>query len=248
MATTDVYTPRGNLITYHVREDTNDGALAQSILGEDEYDLKGLPPLSGWMIDVGAHIGTVAVALAVDNPDLHVVAIEAIPENAALVRANAAQNHVDDRVFVETAGASAPGEKTVSITYDYRWVGKDGGTLPVVPEGYVNQCRFIGNIFEYPEGQQEATTVKVPALSLSKILKRYSIERVTLLKIDCEGCEWGFLRDKAIGKVDRIIGEYHGSGVNAQTGMDRVHGLLDATHDVRHRRGDSIGLFEAIVR
>lgn len=249
MSTTDAYSPAGKLLTFTVREDTNDGALTAGILGdEDEYDLKGLPPLSGWMLDVGAHIGSVAIALAVDNPELRVVAVEAIPENADLVRENAVRNGVSDRVFVETAGAAAPGQRSVSITYDYQWVGKAGGDLPVVPSNYVNQCRFIGNIFEYPEGQQQATTRKVPALSLSTIMRRYKIERLALLKIDCEGCEWQFFQDKALGKIDRIIGEYHGSGTTTPTGMERVHTLLDATHDVTHRRGEDVGLFSAVRR
>jgi FkbM family methyltransferase len=248
-ASTEAFTPAGKTLTFAVREDTNDGALTAGILGdEDEYNLKGLPPLSGWLIDVGAHIGSVAVALAVDNPDLRVVAVEAIPDNADLVRENAERNGVADRVFVETAGAAAPGTRTVSITYDYQWVGKPGGDLPVVPENYVNQCRFIGNIFEYPKGQQQATTKKVPALSLSTIMRRYSIERVSLLKIDCEGCEWQFFKDKSIAKVDRIIGEYHGSGTSSPTGMERVHALLDKTHEVTWRRGEDVGLFEAVVR
>jgi FkbM family methyltransferase len=247
--TTDAYSPAGKLLTFTVREDTNDGALVAGILNdEDEYDLKDLPPLTGWLIDVGSHIGSVAIALAVDNPDLRVVAVEAIPENADLVRQNAAQNGVADRVFVETAGAAAPGERTVSITYDYQWVGQEGGQFPVVPANYVNQCRFIGNIFEYPDGQQQATTKRVPALSLSTIMRRYSIDRVTLLKIDCEGCEWQFFKDKALGKIDRIIGEYHGSGTTTPTGMERVHSLLDATHVVTHRHGEDVGLFEAVIR
>ena len=74
-------TPGGNTAWLRARTSTNDGAVAQAILGEDEYRLASYYPLTGWMLDIGAHIGTVAIAVALDNPDAKVVAVEALPDN-----------------------------------------------------------------------------------------------------------------------------------------------------------------------
>jgi FkbM family methyltransferase len=208
------------------------------IIGEDEYGLRG-EAIEGWVLDIGAHIGLISVAIAKDFPDTKVVAVEAIPDNAALIQKNVDLNGLTERVFVESAGASAPGAVTIPITYGYSSVGIEGGSNPIISEGYVKDCRYIGNIFEYPEGEQQAVTEMVPALSLDAIIAKYGIDRVALLKIDCEGCEYAFLKTKAVAKVDRIIGEFH-------RGFPGIEKLLGKTHNltVRIDRG-GVGIFEA---
>lgn len=233
-------TAGGNPAVFAVRPDTNDGALVAGIIVGDEYDLAHEPPVSGWVLDIGAHIGIMSVAIALDNPETKVVAVEAIAENAELVRENVRLNGLSERVFVETAGASEPGAETVSITYGYTSVGVPGNPAPVVDESYVIQSRFIGNIFEYPEGQMEATTEQVAALSLDTILEKYAIDRVSLLKTDCEGCEYAFLRSPSIEKVDRIIGEFH-------SGAKRIHAMLRKTHTVTVTLDQGgVGMFTAV--
>ena len=231
------FTPKGRPATFHVRATTNDAALVAGIIGEDEYDL-AFEKFTGWAIDIGAHIGIVAVALALDNPDLRVVAIEAIPENADMVLRNVAANGLAERVFVESAGASEPGVQTVSITYDYT----SAGTADVkIDTGYVSQCRYIGNIWsQYPDAERGATTESVPALSLDAIIERYAMDRVALVKIDCEGCEYAFLDTKAVATVDRIIGEFHQNPQRIQKMLRRTH-----TVTIRVDRG-GVGIFDAV--
>lgn len=237
---TQVLTAGGNAAVFAVRPDTNDAALVAGIITGDEYDLASEPPVTGWVLDIGAHIGIMSVAIALDNPDAKVIAVEAIAENAELVRENASLNHLADRIFVETAGASEPGAESVSITYGYTSVGVPGNPAPVVEENYVIQSRFIGNIFEYPEGQMEATTEQVAALSLDDILAKYDIDRVALLKTDCEGCEYAFLRSPLIARVDRIIGEFH-------SGAKRIHAMLRKTHTVTITLDQGgVGMFTAV--
>ncbi len=160
------------------------------------------------------------------------VAVEAIPENAELLTRNVARNDLGERVFVESAGAGGPGETVVPIIYGYESVGVAGRDRTVVDATYVSQCRYIGNIFQYPDGEQRAITEDRPGLSLSAILAKYEIDRVALLKIDCEGCEWTFLTDPAVDRIDELIGEYHGGGYRGSPGADGIHALLDATHVV----------------
>lgn len=239
-ATASIASPKGRPLTFDVRVDTNDAALVHGILGEDEYGLAGLPAITGWILDIGAHIGIVTLALAVDNPGARVVAVEAIPDNADLLARNVERNGLTDRVAVISAGAGAPGEATVPVTYG--WDHVDGQ-----PDGYVRDGRFIGNIFA---ANASTITEDRPGISLSDILERFGIDRVALLKIDCEGCEYAFLRDPAVDRIDQIIGEWHGGpyGVSytERSQMGEVHRLLDATHVVE-RYGEQ-ALFRAVHR
>lgn len=234
-------TPNDHGARYAVREDTNDGALISGIIGQDEYGLKGTS-FSGWVIDVGAHIGIVAVAIALDNPDVRIVCIEAIAENAAMVRRNVELNGLSERVFVEHAGASEPGASEVSITYDYKWAGLPDHLEPVVPQNYLEQSRFIGNIFRYPEDQMEATTEQVPALSLDQIIEKYEMTDVALVKIDCEACEYQFLATKAVKHVERILGEFHKTAAPIEKMLKKTH-----TVTIRLDQG-GVGIFDAVRR
>ena len=236
-------TPGGATARLHHRGGTNDGAIAQGILDADEYRLASIHPIKGWVLDIGAHIGTIAIAVALDNPDAKVVAVEALPENVESIRTNVELNGLQGRVFIESAGATDSRTKSVDITYNYRMVGV-GRTGEFVDPDYLAQCRYVGNIFQ-DDGMhdQESDVVSVPGLSLSAILRKYDIDLVTLLKIDCEGCEYAFFRSRALGRVARIVGEYH----DART-FDDLKSLLDKTHVVEYWSGSNVGTFGAVLR
>lgn len=182
-------TPNGNRFKLECREETNDQQTAHHVSKMDEYQLRGLR-LEGWAIDVGAYIGAVAIPLAIDHPSVKVVAVEPIPENVALLMRNIALNNVSDRVFVCPLAAAAPGGDLVEIRY-----------------GGQGRHRFVGNADECGEGEE---VFEAPPVALIDLLDTYQIGMVALLKIDCEGCEWGFLSSGLIGDVERIVGEYHG--------------------------------------
>ncbi len=240
--TIERHTPAGTKFSMLHRIGTNDGAIVEAILSEDEYHLESLRPLTGWALDVGSHVGSVAIALAIDNPDLRIVAVEALPENVWSILNNIELAGVSDRVFVEGRAAS-DSRKAIDITYNYKWVGV-GRTGEMVDERYLSQCRYVGNIFQTDgDHEQESDVVSVPGISLDTILRKYKIDRVTLLKIDCEGCEYAFFRSKAIAKVDRIVGEYHDSRE-----FTDLLALLDKTHIITQWTDGPVGLFGAVRR
>lgn len=225
-------TPGGHAAEFTVRQDTNDGALVFGILTLDEYRIRGRN-LSGWAIDIGAHVGAITVALAVDNPHLNILAVEAIAANSMLVRENADRNKVGDRVKVITRAASAPGVKHEDILTEFT-----GYDESVIDRDYVYGSRFVGNLL-----RGEGKHTKVKAIDLAECIALTGVERITLLKIDCEGCEYQFLRSPALAQVERIVGEWHDGDTFAT-----LKSILDPTHTFTHRDGTDIGTFEAVLR
>jgi FkbM family methyltransferase len=216
----ELKTPGGNPVRFACRPETNDELLVRAVVGGDEYRLAGRS-LEGLAIDIGAHIGSVAVALALDYPDLLVFALEPVPENFAMLCTNVAANGLDGRVVpLGRAAAEEPGSARVA----YGFPGTHG---------------FVGN-----EQADELASylVEVRADSLSTLLG--DAVEASFLKIDCEGCEWGFLADPAVARVREIAGEVHrGDGPDE---FDRIAELLAATHDVEVDRDRY--LFQAVRR
>ncbi len=222
---------RSHLVNWITRPSTNDGALVYGIIANDEYGLGSLPPLSGTAIDIGAHIGTVALLLAVDHPDLHVIAVEAVPENVKGLRLNVERNKLN--VTVIEAAAAAPRTKTVNLLWNYR-------TAENADQAYVDDSRYIANIFDDAGSDGDWHTVE--AVSLDTLMK--GLDRLALLKIDCEGCEWQFLRSKRVADVEIIIGEFHNEG-----GIESLRALIGKTHEVTQiSGGEDIGMFRAVLR
>jgi FkbM family methyltransferase len=197
-------TPKGRPVRVLCRDDTHDEATARSVLDRDEYHLAGLTiPVGLHAIDVGAYTGAVSAALVLDF-HLRVVAVEPIPENGAMVVMNAALNKVAGYVDIDLRAAS---RDSGSVGIDY---------------GYDGSHHYVGNL-----GEGEPTKhVDVEGVTLGRLLSDYRIDRVALLKIDCEGCEMAFLDDPALASVERIVGEVHGN-------HDAVAGVLARTHDMR---------------
>lgn len=231
----DFLTPHGNRIRFAVRPGTSDWNTCNAItaVGDEYHQPKGL---SGWALDVGAHIGACAVTLLVDNPELRVVAIEALPENVEMIRENLRLNGVEDRCIV-IEGAAGDGE-SCRIGYG------DVGDPTLIHE-------FIGNMTA-PPGSRE---VVAKGVSLDDVLDAvYDHEtptngaQVVWAKIDCEGCEYPFFDSPSVIRIDRIEGEYHPN----TGGQARLRELLEPTHDLTitpHTGAtDDFGAFTAVRR
>lgn len=229
----DQMTSGGHVARFAVREDTNDSALVRGIIGGSEYPFDRLANLTGWALDIGAHIGIVTVALALDNPTLHIVAVEALAENCEMLRRNLRINRIEDRVEVVEAAAGNDGP--TEILYGYE-------SVPGEPDGYVRASRFIGNIYSArPEMVVRSRTVR--GMSLGTILDSHEIHTASLVKIDIEGAEWALLEDPSVRRVDRFIGEWHGD-----PGLPGLRRLL-RTHTVTQLDQNPVnGIFEAVRR
>lgn len=213
-------TPNSRPVEFYVRAGTSDWNTCNAITSiGDEYHIP--EGLSGWALDVGAHIGACAVALLVDNPDLHVVAAEALPENVDLIRQNLELNGVADRCVVVQAAA--------------------GDGLPVrIGYGSVTDPtgihEYIGNAYAPPTSR----FVEAVGFTLPDALRYTDGEGFAWAKLDCESCEHPFLASGGLEQVGAIEGEVHRD-------LAGLRAILEPTHVVTDD-GKDFGMFKAVPR
>jgi FkbM family methyltransferase len=198
-------TPGGHVATMTYRYGTSDYNTLTATITEDEYDL---PKVSGVALDIGAFLGSVGIALALDNPDLRVIMVEPVPDNIELIRINIAQNGLDDRITL-IEGAVGTG------VVHYGFTGNESA----------RHHAFVGNssILAVADASQ---VIKYQPTMLSELLDTFPF--VELMKVDIEGGEWDFLDVPETVLIPTIIGEAHAVG---KWGGGKIVDLLPY-HDV----------------
>lgn len=227
LATALYLTPKGHDVHVWARPETSDGPIIETLLGADEYRLGKMPTLTGWAIDLGAHIGGITLALLADNPELEVIAIEPLAENLEVLARNTAP-WVDRCHVLQAAAGDRP------IAYSF-------GITDELPDDYRLANRFVAG----PARALDAEVVPALRVTLGGVLDQYGIDELAFLKTDCEGGEWAFLADPEVKRVALIRGEFHDDPTLGQAMVD----LLAPTHDVTlWTEGRVVGLFEAVRR
>lgn len=181
-------TPRGKRVQMALRDGTNDWNTHASCLNEDEYRIRDLH-LTGTAIDIGGYTGSETIALLVDNPELHVITVEPLPENLELIRMNLEANGVADRCTL-IAGAVGHGP----ITIRYRYTDNENN----------KHHAFVGNAYSSDAkdgGHQEVTYKALTFINLWEMVGGDP----SFVKIDCEGGLWAILDEMT--DVPLIAGE-----------------------------------------
>ena len=219
-------TPNGRLYSMEVRPGTSDWNTVNACAGaNDEYDIP--EGVTGWALDVGAHIGAWAVPFAIDNPGVSVLCVEALPENVEVLKRNIARNELTGRVWV-ALGAAGDGS-VVEIFYPAD-----------------EQHRFIGNA-DHPgaptasTGPRESLTLEALHVMAASLPGDTTASRFSYMKIDCEACEYPVFAGGA-DLVGTIVGEHH-------RGIEGIVRALIDTHDVSLMGGtEAFGQFRAVRR
>lgn len=148
------------------------------------------------MIDVGAHVGAFAKLFHERYPNCRIICIEACPENWALLEKNVGSfAEIDHRAMTYEKGVyllnSCTSGQPIST----------GGSRVVDRKVFDDE-----QALEYGKDERPLTTVTLHDLMVEK-----GVEKIDLLKLDCEGSEYSILQHGPIEKVYLIVGEYHGS-------------------------------------
>jgi FkbM family methyltransferase len=231
---TEVETPHGRPARFKTREGTSDLATvgATNRLWGNLVDEYHIPEgLTGFGLDIGAHIGSVTVPLLLDNPELWVIAIEAVPDNVDLLRENLALNGVEGRCTI-LHGAAWKGRGTLTVEYGY--------TGSEVAETHA----YIGSVTPWMDAPGEKQTATVPIVTLKGAIAATGGRGFVWVKSDCEGCEFNFLKGRDLAKVGTIEGEWHERDGTPEAFAEQ----LSRTHDVTWSQGIGGGPFRAVPR
>lgn len=167
---------------YHRASATESGALFNPDYDVEELNfLRAHTKPGGIFVDVGAHVGTYAMALAREvGPTGTVIAIEPHPITHARLAFNRAASGFAQVILVAVAAGPSDGELTIETDGDNL-----GASQIVSGDG-------SGRIIKVP-------AFKVPSRRLQRILGDTGVTRVDALKIDVEGYEdrilTGFFRE-----------------------------------------------------
>lgn len=141
------------------------------------------------VIEGGSNIGclTIPIAKAVGE-DGRVMAFEAQPQTAAVLRANVVMNGLSERVDVVESFLG-------NVT--------DNGVSVDVPLYEIGKPRNVGGITSIPKGHKEIKTVNVNIEDIDYMVYVNQWNRVDLIKLDVEGNELAALRG-----AEKTIKEY----------------------------------------
>ena len=175
-----------------------DLVIVRDILDRDAYRLAKLETAGGpeVVVDIGAHIGTFAMAWHRRNPQAQIACVEVCPENLAALMVNVGHfAEVYQAACTYEAGElallNAAGEQCVST----------GGSIVVrrdeLPERHD------------PQYYQDLRPLET--ITLEEICRRMGVLTIDVLKLDCEGSEFSILENTTmLSSIGMIVGEFHG--------------------------------------
>ncbi|MDO8400085.1 MAG: FkbM family methyltransferase [Bradyrhizobium sp.] len=193
---------------YHQASATERGALFNPDYNVEELDfLRSHCRKGGVFVDVGANVGTYALALARHvGANGKVIAIEPHPVTHARLKFNCEASGAAEVKLVAAAAGPADGELLIETD------GDNLGASHIVT------------------GQPAGNAFKVPALRLQRILDEAGVSQVDALKIDVEGFEdrvlTGFFREAPPSLWPRAVVIEH---------LSRNEWLADCIADMRAR-------------
>jgi FkbM family methyltransferase len=210
----------------------------------DGYLQNGIEINDGDVVfDVGANIGVFSVRAAQKGPNVRVFAFEPIPDILEALKMNAA-GAGQNRVEVLPCGVSNeeseatftyfPNTPALSTLHPEQW-DKDPkafgravkGTMKNPPAG-MRWMKFIPPMFSgiiasfLVKGKKQ---VHCKLRTLSSVIAEHNVEKIDLLKIDCEGAEWQVLQGISASdwpKIKSMVIEVH----NVNGRLAEVESLL----------------------
>ncbi len=148
------------------------------------HDYDFLDVTNRTVVDVGANIADTAIYFALRGAK-RVIAFEPFPKIFDIAQRNVKANGLEDKVILVNAGCGYDGE--VRVKEDV-------------------ESNASAGLKDFGEG------VKIPMYSLNTIVSKFNVEKGSVLKVDCEGCEYDLFRNasrEALDRFDQIEMEYH---------------------------------------
>jgi len=136
------------------------------------------------VIDIGAGIGDTAIYFILGGAR-RVVAFEPFPKIFYIAQKNIIENNMEDKITLVNAGCGFDGYVSIDENFD---------------------SNATSRLVDQKQGLQ------VPVYSLDTIISKFNVDEDSILKVDCEGCEYELFKnasDNSLLKFIRIQIEYH---------------------------------------
>ncbi len=178
--------------------------VVQDVYDRDSYQTKHFPSNVGpgeIVVDIGAHIGAFARLWREKNRHATIVCVEVCPENIPALLAN-----VESFAKVRQAACTYEIGPMALLNACYSNCESTGGSTVVLDT--VEPLLAPQDRGRYLEDRRPITKV-----TLEEIMASLQVDRIDLLKLDCEGSEYSILQHSPAvhdGRVRAIVGEYHG--------------------------------------
>lgn len=143
------------------------------------------------VLDLGGNAGYFSLAVFMRSQKIRLIAAEPLPVNVNLYKESMAMNNIDNYTLLEKAVMT-----------------NDSGVLGIHYES--DDSASVGA--SMIERQKSKKVIQVPTITLDEIYEQQNLQKVDLLKIDCEGAEYNILfnaSDEVFEKTPNIILETH---------------------------------------
>jgi FkbM family methyltransferase len=149
------------------------------------------------VVDIGAHVGLFSLWIGSRFPRARIIAVEPSPVLANFLRRNLATSGLAETVVVESA------------------CGAEAGTAFLYSRG----AEMMNTMYPSAGRAISARGVPVQVTTLDELFARHDVRSCALLKLDCEGAEYGIVLGAApetLRRVRSVVMEYH-------VGVDQYH-------------------------
>jgi FkbM family methyltransferase len=156
------------------------------------------------VVDIGANMGVFVLWAAPQTPQGKVLAVE--PTGAIdSLETNVSINQLDNVISLKAA-VGVDGRESRFTTYPgFNIINHKDEWTPAAVTRFLIRLR-------YGRGSRMSLTETVPTFSLGTLMDRYGLDRIDLLKVDCEGGEYEIfecLESYHFQRIRRIAMEFH---------------------------------------
>ena len=154
------------------------------------------------VLDIGANIGDSSIYFSL-NGAKNVIGLEPFPMNQKIALMNIEKNNLKEKCKIVLAGC-----------------GK--------PQNIQLESNFKSDVDSVLENQKSGKRISI--YSLEQLVKKFKIPNNSILKIDCEGCEYEAILNSpqwVLRKFDQILIEYHNGYLNLKKKLEESGFLIN---------------------